>query len=481
MKKVAIYIRVSTQEQANEGYSIQAQKDRLINYCKAKSWNIYDIYIDGGFSGSNLDRPALQKMLNQLKNIDIVLVYKLDRLSRSQKDTLYLIEEQFLPNNVDFVSLQESFDTTTPFGRAMIGILSVFAQLERETITERSRLGKLERAKEGLWSGGGPGPIGYDYIPHENRLKINEYEAMQVKELFELYVQGKGVRQIAKIFKEKGYKHKYGDWDAHPEVSMIRVIENPVYIGKIRHKDEVFDGQHEAIIDEDIWHKANLLLARRREKMRNNKKHKHLLNGFIWCGNCGARYVGHFSGSTGYKYNYYSCYSVRKIQKRMIKDPNCKNKTWRKEELEPLVLEKIKKINIDKNELMEIYNKSNTKKTINIDTHKIKENKIKQIDKQIAKLMDLYQDDKIPVSIISERIEKLYNEKKALENSINEVAATQDNNFDFEELYNIIQNFDEIWQEATFEEKRIILEGFIDKIIIYNDHIEVEGPFFRNN
>lgn len=132
MKKVGIYIRVSTQEQANEGYSIQAQKERLISYCKAKDWHIVDIYTDGGYSGSNLDRPGIQKLIADIEKIDMVLVYKLDRLSRSQKDTLYLIEDIFLKNNVDFVSMNESFDTSTPFGRAMIGILSVFAQLERE-------------------------------------------------------------------------------------------------------------------------------------------------------------------------------------------------------------------------------------------------------------------------------------------------------------------------------------------------------------
>lgn len=122
MKKVGLYIRVSTLEQAQEGYSIGAQKERLVAFCKAHDWAIADIYIDGGYTGSNINRPGLQKLISEIDKIDIVLVYKLDRLSRSQKDTLYLIEEIFIPNNVDFVSLNESFDTSTPFGRAMIGI-----------------------------------------------------------------------------------------------------------------------------------------------------------------------------------------------------------------------------------------------------------------------------------------------------------------------------------------------------------------------
>lgn len=133
MKKTGIYVRVSTGHQAEEGYSIQEQRERLTSYCKARGWLIHDIYVDAGWSGANLNRPAMDQLIEDVqdKKIDTVLVYKLDRLSRSQKDTLFLIEDIFLPNGVDFVSMQESFDTSTPFGRAMLSILSVFSQLER--------------------------------------------------------------------------------------------------------------------------------------------------------------------------------------------------------------------------------------------------------------------------------------------------------------------------------------------------------------
>ena len=146
--KVAIYVRVSTTNQAEEGYSIDEQIDKLEAYCKIKDWTVYKVYTDGGFSGSNTDRPALEKLIKDAnkKKIDTVLVYKLDRLSRSQKDTLFLIEDIFIKNGIEFLSLQENFDTSTPFGKAMIGLLSVFAQLEREQIKERMQLGKLGRA-----------------------------------------------------------------------------------------------------------------------------------------------------------------------------------------------------------------------------------------------------------------------------------------------------------------------------------------------
>ena len=132
----ALYIRVSTEAQAEEGYSIPAQSERLEAYCKAMGWNDFEFYIDGGYSGSNLNRPRMQQLIADVeaKKIEAVVVFKLDRLSRRQKDTLFLIEDVLIPNDVAFVSLNESIDTSTPYGRAMIGILSAFAQLERETL-----------------------------------------------------------------------------------------------------------------------------------------------------------------------------------------------------------------------------------------------------------------------------------------------------------------------------------------------------------
>lgn len=195
--RVALYPRVSSHEQT-EGYSIGEQIERLTDYCKAMQWDIYKIYTDPGYSGGSMDRPGLQEMLKDIKagKIDKVVVYKLDRLSRSQKDTMMLIEDEFLAYGVDFVSMSENFDTSTPFGRAMIGILAVFAQLERENIKERTMMGKEARAKEGKWHGGATEPIGYDYDPATDLLSVNEYEAMQIREVYEAFLQGTPLRTM---------------------------------------------------------------------------------------------------------------------------------------------------------------------------------------------------------------------------------------------------------------------------------------------
>ena len=198
-KKTALYIRVSTDAQREEGYSIDAQKEMLSAFCVSKRIENHEFFIDGGFSGSNLERPEMKRLIAEAKEKKIcrVIVYKLDRLSRSQRDTLYLIEEIFNPNGIDFVSMNESMDTSTPLGRLMLGILSAFAQLERENIKERTRMGMAERVKAGFWPGGGRVPFGYDYDPEKGILVPNS-DAQTVRLIYNLYISGTPMYKIAK-------------------------------------------------------------------------------------------------------------------------------------------------------------------------------------------------------------------------------------------------------------------------------------------
>lgn len=230
MKRAALYIRVSTPEQEKHGYSIQAQTEKLTAYATAKDYSIYKIYTDAAQSGAKLERPALQEMIEDIENkkIDVVIVYKLDRLSRSQKNTMYLIEDVFLKNNVDFISMQESFDTTTSFGRAMIGILSVFAQLERDNITERMSMGRLERVKKGYYMGGGNVPFGYEYNEFSNVLEPLESQANMVKRMFELASLEKSMTRITNILLEEYPQFKTSINDT----TIRRRLVNPVYLGK---------------------------------------------------------------------------------------------------------------------------------------------------------------------------------------------------------------------------------------------------------
>lgn len=479
--KAAIYIRVSTQEQADEGYSVGAQTERLTAYCKAKGWTVYQTYTDGGFSGSNTDRPALDKLIKDVKKkkVDIVIVYKLDRLSRSQKDTLYLIEDVFLKYGVGFVSMNENFDTSTPFGRAMIGILSVFAQLEREQIKERTSMGRIERAKDGYFHGGGYTPIGYDYIDGE--LVVNEYEAMQIREVYALFLKGTPIERIRSIMNSKKYTTKYGSWGNHSAVR--NAITQKIYTGKIEWRGEVYEGRHEAIISEDLFAKAQ----KRYESIswtRGSGEHKarpfqakYLLTGLIICGNCGARYFakGNYSGRGENKryHPYYTCYSRSKSAKNMIIDPDCKNKSYAVTKLDPLIMTEVRKLAYDPEYFREI---QSTPKPVLENDNAVIEARVAEIDKQVARLLDLYQLGTIPTDQLADRVEGLNAEKAGLIDQLDDddehIPALS-----ILEAEHLLKGANDILTNGSLEDRRTLVHSLIDHIDMVGEDIVIHWAF----
>lgn len=467
MRRAALYIRVSTLEQAQEGYSVGEQRERLIAYCKAQDWLIADIYVDGGYTGSNLNRPGIQKLMSETEKFDVVLVYKLDRLSRSQRDTLYLIEEIFRPNKVDFVSMQESFDTSSPFGKAMIGLLAVFAQLEREQIKERTWMGRVARAKTGLHHGGGNIPIGYDY--EDGKLIVNPYEAEQVRNIYEWYLSGASLKAITDKLQDAGYTNKYSSYNSWSSVRNI--LENETYIGRLHFGDVVVDHAHEAIITEEQFNAAQILRGKRREQFGSHAfQSKHVLTGLLFCGHCGGRY---YLRNTG-KYSYYACYSRTKQMKNMIKDPNCQNKIWRAQDLKPIIEEKILAL-LRNPQIAEELAAGKPKAAVPVSKNTDIERRIREIDRQIGKLMELYQQDDIPPELLGEKINRLYSEKTALENSIAPVEET--NAMPLDLVAELITNAAEIWDFADENQKRRILQSLISRIVLTDDQVDIEWAF----
>ena len=272
---IALYERVSTQDQKENGYSIGEQIERLAAFCRSRGWSKYKHFTDAGYSGGNMNRPALQDMIAGIEKgtITRVIVYKLDRLSRSQKDTIELLEDVFMPHGVDFISVCENFDTGSAFGKAMIGMFSVFAQLEREQIKERSAIGKEARAKDGKWHGGSCVPIGYDYKNGE--LIVNEYEAMQVREVFRMYTTGYTFTEIMNNLNGRGINHRYGQWNM---TTIRKILTSPTYIGKLIYRGEIYEGRQKAIIDEKTfnaareWIENNDILKKSAEYAHNSRR-----------------------------------------------------------------------------------------------------------------------------------------------------------------------------------------------------------------
>ena len=261
MKHTALYLRVSTEAQADEGYSLAAQAEKLEAYCRMKGIDRFTQYVDGGFSGSNLSRPAVTQLIDCIRcgEVERVVVYKLDRLSRSQKDTLYLIEDVFAPHGVDFVSINENIDTGTPYGRAMIGILSAFAQLERENIFLRTRMGMVERVRQGYWPGGGKIPFGYDYDAAKGILVPNR-DADTVREIYARYLAGESAGSIARAL---GLRYEH----------LVRqILDRESNTGVILYKGERYPGRHEPLIDRETWLRAQRRLHRPQPAARRRRR-----------------------------------------------------------------------------------------------------------------------------------------------------------------------------------------------------------------
>ena len=417
----------------------------MLSYAKSKDYTEFEYYIDGGYSGKDLNRPAIQKLIEDCKNhkIDAVFVFKLDRISRSQRDTLYLIEEVFNKYDVSFVSMRENFDTSTPFGKAMIGVLSVFAQLERETILERTRIGLKKRAEAGLWRGGGKIPFPYRYDRNTGTLIPIPEQVELLHKMISLYISGKSFNVIGKIV---------GMDESMVETRILSITNT----GKVPYKDEVYDGQHEAVVSDELYEE---ILRVNKVRSREKYERHYLLSGKVFCGHCGAKYRYQKWGKRLIMY----CYSQQKSKPRYIKDPNCNNKRWDTFEVEDAVLEELFKMSLD----LDLF-----KKTFNIATVNVKNEyraRLEEITKQINNLLNNIASG-IAVEETNNKINELEKEKETIEEKLIESDKREKDN---KVSLNMIKNLKATWFNMDFDEQRRIIEHLIDKVIVNDNEINI--------
>jgi site-specific DNA recombinase len=264
-KRVAIYARVSTREQAEHGYSLQAQVDELRKYCDKNNYRAVRVYKDGGYSGSTLDRPMLQKMLDHImeKEFEMVLLWKFDRLSRKTRDFLELIE-YFKMNGVGLVSMTEMLDASTSHGMMMLTVSISFAQMERETIAERCKLGLYARARTGKWRGGSC-PYGYRYNKMTGLLVIFEEEAAIIRRIYDEYIKYKSLSRVRNIMNETSVYKRGKRWHSQ---QVLRLLTRPIYYGIYQYKDLVRTIDQYKIIDEDKFKKAQKIKEKNRRVSR---------------------------------------------------------------------------------------------------------------------------------------------------------------------------------------------------------------------
>jgi site-specific DNA recombinase len=305
--RCAVYTRKSTEEGLDmEFNSLDAQREACEAYIasqKAEGWQLVpDRYDDGGFSGGTLERPALKRLLADIeaRHVDVVVVYKIDRLSRSLMDFTRLVEV-FDRNAVTFVSVTQSFNTTTSMGRLTLNILLSFAQFERELTGERIRDKFAASRKKGIWMGGWA-PLGYDI--RDRKLVINAAEAAHVRFIFEHFARLRSVTKLIPVLTAEGIKAKSGK--PVEKGYLYRIISNPVYVGEARHKGTSYPGEHKGIIDRAQWQRVQgiLKVSPRKRAAHSRARTPSLLKGLIF-GPGGTAMTPSHTRRNGKLYRYY--------------------------------------------------------------------------------------------------------------------------------------------------------------------------------
>lgn len=474
---VGIYIRVSTQEQAKEGYSVNEQTDKLTSYAKAQGWHIYQIYADPAFSGKDTNRPALQKLIADIKmhRIDAVLIWKFDRLSRSQKDMLTMIEDILEPNHCGLVSITERFDTSTQLGKAMTGVLAVFAQLEREQIKERMAMGREARAKEGYYTGcHDRPPLGYTV--EDGILKINPYEAMAVRRMFELCLQNKAPYTIARILTKEGYKPRNKAWIYQ---TVQKTLTSRLYIGEVSYAGNWYQGLHEPIIDKETFEAASEISKERsrftKEFYSNSGKATSYFAGLLFCGRCGCKVYKQSNPSTKnglpIRRAFLKC-AGRSHYKYSGRTKPCDLPYYRLEDLEEELLNEIKKLALEPN----YYEQAKSSSTPE-DDQKIIKTEIKKVDAQISRLMDLYSIGSVPIDILQDKLNDLNEKRLALNEQLLSAKDQKAITKKTKKIEKAIKKIPDILEHGSFDEIRNLIQILIDKVVLDGEDKEIHWRF----
>ncbi|WP_368658239.1 recombinase family protein [Metabacillus halosaccharovorans] len=496
MIRAVIYARVSTAEQAEEGYSIDAQIDTVTRKCEQEGRQVIFKYIDRGVSGKSIKkRLFLQQLLKDAKekNFDEVWVWKTNRLARNHLDLLKIVDE-LNKYNIGFKSCSEAFDTSTPTGKLLMNVLASIGEFERETIVENVKMGMKQRAKQGKWNGGQV--LGYKSITIEGgdnktRLEVVENEAFIVREIFQLYSEGRGLKSLTNHINKLGYKSKKGNMFSINAIKEI--LMNPIYIGKIRYNRRenwsekrrqginknpiVVDGEHEAIISIELWEKVQKLYSQRSNKPNRIYSGSYPLTGLLKCPVCGSSMVAgrvkkkHKDGSF-IIHRYYHCGAWRNKGTAA-----CRSNGLKANVVEEFVFNKIRDSLLNEEILRDIVKSMNDKRKNVI---KPLEDQLKVIDKQNNdlenkknKIFELFEEgviDKVNLSsrlnLISKELDVNTKNKEMLQGKL---KLNNSDPIEFKLVQKLMKNLNEIINKANHDRKKTILNLVVERININAD------------
>ncbi|MFT0563130.1 recombinase family protein [Bacillus cereus] len=499
-KTVAIYARVSTIEQAEEGYSVDEQIRVLNKFCEHEGYLVYDEYVDRGISGKNISgRPAIQRLLldAEQKKFEVVLVWKMNRLARKSLDLMNIVEK-LESKNIAFRSYTERYETETSTGKLQFQLMAAIAEYERNNIAENVKMGMIARAKEGRWNGGQV--LGYDVveISGDNRkrkdthLVINEREANTVQLIFQMYSSGHGYKSIANYINKKGYRTKKGKTFSLNAIKII--VTNPVYAGYIRYnvrKDWnekrrnninpnpiIQKGEHEPIISEEVWQIAQNVYQSRSCKPNRIHDGEFPLTGIMRCPACGAgmvisRTTNTLKDGTKRVLEYYVC-GAWKNKGTLV----CRSNGVRTEYADAFTLDKLQRLmHSDKliKELVKSVNSRNGKIFAPLQKEfDMYAKQMNEAEQKLSKTFDAYTDELISKAMYVEKAKRLEGQIQELKELMEPLRKQMQGNtvkvVSYEMIKEVLLNFSKAFQNAlTREQRKRLLHLLIHKITINED------------
>ena len=509
---VAIYSRVSTIEQAEEGYSIDEQERLLIEWCKKMDYEVYKCYADRGISGKDIkSRPALKELLSDAeeKKFQMVISWKINRISRKLEDVLKIVN-LLENNNISFKSYSEPFETNTPAGKMQFQMMALIGEFERGTIAQNVKMGMCAKARAGEWCGGRV--LGYDLVQMEKqpgakrtktKLVINEKEAEAVRFIFNEYGNGKGYKAITNQLNKIGYKTKLGN---NFSVGSIReILTNPVYIGKVRYNVRqnwsekrrrninanpiITDGIHEPIIEEGLWDKVQAIMESKKGKPSRIYDGEYPLTGILRCPKCGAgmvisRTTNKLADGTQKRIAYYCCGAWKNKGTSV-----CNSNTIRVDKANEYVFNKISELLSNEKMVKSIVNNINKERHKKINPAKKEleriDKELEKIDRKKTKLFEAYEEELISKEEFKERKDELNKRAKNLQEEKEPFLVTLSDDVSeeipYEFIKSILENFGKVLAESvTREQQKKLLHMIISEITI-NESREIDSIKLKIN
>ncbi|AVK48998.1 resolvase [Clostridium sp. MF28] len=497
-KLVAIYCRVSTIEQSEDGYSIDEQERLLSKYCEDNDYTIFKVYSDKGISGKSIKaRPAMREMLKDAddKKFDMVITWKINRIARNMLDLLKIID-LLEKNDICFKSYSENFETETPMGKFSLQMMGAVGELERGTIAQNVKMGMMARAREGRWNGGIV--LGYDVKERENsankkrrdtELVINEKEAEVIRAIFTMYSQGNGYKAITNYINKFGYTTKKGK--SFSVGSIKDILTNPIYIGKIRYNVRpnwsdkrrrnknpnplIVDGIHKPIIEQELWNKVQKQIEANKGKPSRIYDGEFPLTGILRCPVCGtgmviSRSIGTRKDGTKRKREYYCCGAWKNKGTAV-----CHSNSINVDKANQYVFGKLSELLNNDKLIKDIVANINTTRKVMVNPSKEELEKIsKELEKVEAKkkkVFEAYEDEIITKKDFSGRMLDIKSREEMLQQEVNNLKSNilddgvQEVSYEF--VRDILSSFSKMLSELpSREQQKRLLHMLISKITI---------------